>query len=115
MCGRRIVAGLDAGRHLAVHLCAKALGKGAGAVILVPVERLGQQQPLRQWQGDAVRIGDAHTKSPASFCPPLTMPNSAACLIELTVSPPALARPMICALDPCACNRKEEKSEVVSE
>jgi len=36
---------------------------------------------------------------PARLCPPLTMPNSAACLIALVVSPPALARPMIFALD----------------
>ena len=34
--------------------------------------------------------------------PPGVMPNSAACLIELMVSPPALARPMICAPDDCA-------------
>jgi len=53
---RRGVAGLDAGRHRAVHLRAKALGKGAGAVILVPVERLGQEKTLRQRQADAVDI-----------------------------------------------------------
>jgi hypothetical protein len=34
---------------------------------------------------------------PASFWPPSTMPNSDACLIELMVSPPALASPMIFA------------------
>src|SRR5216683_3111547 len=39
----------------------------------------------------------ANTSRPANFCPPLTMPNSAPCLIELMVSPPALARPMIFA------------------
>ena len=38
------------------------------------------------------------------------MPNSDACLIELIVSPPALARPMILAFDACACSRKDEKS-----
>ena len=42
------------------------------------------------------------------------MPNSAACLIELVVSPPALASPMIFALDDCACSRKEEKTELLS-
>ena len=38
------------------------------------------------------------------------MPNSPACLIELIVSPPALARPMTLALEACACSRKDEKS-----
>jgi len=33
-----------------------------------------------------------------------------ACLIELTVSAPALASPMILAFDACACSRNEEKS-----
>ena len=55
-----------------------------------------------------------NSSSAASFWPPLTMPNSAACLIELVVSPPALARPMILALEACACSRKDEKSEVLS-
>ena len=50
-------------------------------------------------------------RRPASFWPPLTMPNSAACLIELVVSRPALARPMIFAFELCACSRKEEKSD----
>src|ERR1700732_56128 len=56
----------------------------------------------------------ANTRSPANFCPPLVIPNSAPCLIELMVSPPALARPMILAFDDCACRRKEEKSFVFS-
>ena len=42
------------------------------------------------------------------------MPNSAACLIELTVSCPALARPTIFAFELCACKRKDEKSEALS-
>src|SRR5215831_4844919 len=56
----------------------------------------------------------ANTSRPANFCPPETMPNSAPCLIELMVSPPALARPMILALDACACSRNDEKSLVLS-
>jgi hypothetical protein len=52
---------------------------------------------------------------PASFWPPATMPNSAACLIALVVSPPALARPMIFAFECCACSRNEEKSALLSE
>src|SRR5215471_15277857 len=56
----------------------------------------------------------ANTRSPANFCPPRTIPNSAPCLIELIVSPPALARPMILAFDDCACSRNEEKSLVLS-
>src|SRR5207342_1153842 len=46
---------------------------------------------------------------PASFIV-LVMPNSLAALTELIVSPPALARPRICALLDCACSRKDEKS-----
>ena len=46
---------------------------------------------------------------PASFMF-FVMPNSAAALMLLMVSPPALARPRICALLPCACSRKDEKS-----
>src|ERR1043166_3363022 len=56
----------------------------------------------------------ANTSRPANFCPPLTMPNSAPCLIELMVSPPALASPMILALDACACSKNDEKSLVLS-
>ena len=50
------------------------------------------------------------TSRPARFCPPWTMPNSAACLIALMVSPPALASPMTLAFDACACSRNDEKS-----
>src|ERR1700712_2265886 len=46
---------------------------------------------------------------PASFIV-LVRPNSFAALIELMVSPPAFARPRICALLACACNRNDEKS-----
>src|ERR1700755_2731293 len=56
----------------------------------------------------------ANTSRPASFWPPLTMPNSAACLIELTVLPPALASPMTLAFDDCACSRNDEKSLLLS-
>jgi hypothetical protein len=40
------------------------------------------------------------------------MPNSAAYLIELTVSWPALARATIFALELCACKRKNEVRRV---
>src|SRR3546814_5702355 len=53
------------------------------------------------------------TSSPASFCPACTIPNSAACLIELIVTVPALAKPMTWEPDPCAWSRKEEKSDVL--
>src|SRR5438445_8387071 len=46
---------------------------------------------------------------PASFIV-LVMPNSFAALMVLMVSPPALARPRICALLDCACSKKLEKS-----
>ena len=42
----------------------------------------------------------------------LLMPNSAICLIEFTVSPPALASPITFAPLDCACTRNEEKSDV---
>ncbi|MCY1373503.1 hypothetical protein D9M69_607850 [compost metagenome] len=44
----------------------------------------------------------------------LVMPNSFAALIALMVSPPALASASTCALEFCACSRKDEKSEVLS-
>src|ERR1051326_7807956 len=56
----------------------------------------------------------ANTSRPANFCPPLTMPNSAPDLIELMVSPPALASPMTFAFEVCACSRNDEKSLVLS-
>src|SRR3546814_14180021 len=49
-----------------------------------------------------------NTSRPASFMVWVT-PNSLAALIELMVSPPALARPRICAPAACACRRKDEK------
>src|SRR5919206_2534883 len=55
----------------------------------------------------------AKTRRPASFWPPLAMPNSEACLIELMVSPPALDRPITLAFDACACSRNDEKSDVL--
>ena len=54
-----------------------------------------------------------NTSSPASFIV-LVTPNSLAALIELMVSPPAFARPRICALLDCACSRNDEKSLVDS-
>src|SRR5262252_3614902 len=53
------------------------------------------------------------TNSPAKRCPPAIIPNSKPCLIALSVSLPAFARPMILALDCCACSRKDEKSWVL--
>ncbi len=40
-----------------------------------------------------------NTIRPASFCPPVTMPNSPAVLIAFIVSVPPFAKPMICALE----------------
>ena len=45
-----------------------------------------------------------NTSSPARLCFGV-IPNSFACLIEFTVSAPALARPMIFAPEACACRR----------
>ncbi|MNT82178.1 hypothetical protein D3C72_2218690 [compost metagenome] len=42
------------------------------------------------------------------------MPKSAACLIALITSLPPSARPMMPALEPCACSRYELKSGVLS-
>src|ERR1051325_746404 len=55
-----------------------------------------------------------NTSRPASFWPPATMPNSDAALIELMVSPPALASPITFAFEVCAWSRKDEKSFVLS-
>src|SRR6185436_3843144 len=54
-----------------------------------------------------------NTSSPARFWV-LVKPNSLAALIELMVSPPALASPTILAFEACACSRNEEKSLVLS-
>src|SRR3954451_15739715 len=56
----------------------------------------------------------ANTSRPARLWPPLVMPNSEADLIELMVSPPALARQITLALEVCACSRNEEKSLALS-
>ena len=58
----------------------------------------------------SARISVMKIKRPASFWPPCKMPNSEACLMELMVSPPAFASPMILAPDAFACSRNEEKS-----
>ncbi|MNV72616.1 hypothetical protein D3C71_1657200 [compost metagenome] len=58
-------------------------------------------------------ISVRNTSRPAVFID-LLMPNSLAALIALMVSPPALARPRICALEAWACSRKEEKSDALS-
>src|ERR1700729_3634785 len=55
-----------------------------------------------------------NTNRPANCWPPEVMPNSAPCLMELIVSPPALARPITLAFDACACSRNDEKSLVFS-
>src|ERR1700739_4815375 len=56
---------------------------------------------------------EMNTNKPAKYWPPAVMPHSPPCLIELMVSPPALARTMIFACDCCACSRNEEKSELL--
>src|ERR1700761_7399058 len=58
-------------------------------------------------------MSDRKTSRPAVFIV-LLMPNSLAALMLLTVSPPALARPRICAFEFCACSRNDEKSEAFS-
>src|SRR5688572_23178378 len=57
---------------------------------------------------------EVNTSKPARFWPPFTMPNSEAALMELMVSPPALARPITFAFEVCACSRNDEKSLVLS-
>ena len=44
--------------------------------------------------------------------PRRVMPNSAACLMQLVVSVPALARPITFARLACACRMNDEKSVV---
>ena len=59
-------------------------------------------------------ISVTKASSGETFWPPFIKPNSAACLIALMVSPPALARPITLAFEACACSRNEEKSDVLS-
>ena len=55
---RGIEAGLHLGRHLALELLGEALGEGAGLVVEVPVEGLGQAQPLGALEAERVHVGD---------------------------------------------------------
>ena len=84
-------------------------GEFARLVVRVPVEGLGQDQALRRLEPERM-TSVRKIRRPARLWPPCTMPNSAACLMELVVSPPALARPITLAPEACACSRKEEKS-----
>jgi hypothetical protein len=86
-------------------------GELTSPVVAVPVERLAEQEAVR---GPSAWISGRKIRKLASFWPLGTMPNSAACLIELIVSPPALARPMILAFDIWAWRRSDEKSGVLS-
>ena len=92
----------------------EALRERARLVVRVPVERIRSRPGPCAVGRPSAWMSVRNTSSPARFWPPLTMPNSAACLIELVVSPPALARPMILAFDACACSRNDEKSCVLS-
>ena len=56
----------------------------------------------------------ANTSRPAKLLAALDDAELGACLIELMVSPPALARPMTFAFEVCACSRNDEKSVVLS-
>src|SRR5882724_11673419 len=52
--------------------------------------------------------------SDTTVLPARVNPNSSACLVGLTMSPPALASATTLAPDACACNRKALKSAVLS-
>ena len=93
---------LDCGREL--------LREFAVGVVEVPVPGFGHDQALRGRQAERVDVGDEREQRRRDSARPATMPNSAACLIELMVSPPALASPMIFAFEDCACSRNDEKS-----
>src|SRR2546422_5592519 len=60
----------------------------------------------------ALPISLINTNKPASLAV-LVMPNSFAALTALIVSPPAFARPMICAFGACACNRNRSEERRV--
>src|SRR5258707_4512048 len=101
-------------RHVpGLRLRRQPLRPCARLVVHVPVEGFCEGQALRGFQPQRVHVVDEE-RSAASFWPPATMPNSAACLIALVVSPPALASPITFAFEDCACSRNDEKSEVLS-
>jgi hypothetical protein len=58
----------------------------------------------QEYVGSAMDITEGK-RSVGSLWPPLTMPDSVACLIELMVSPPALATPMTLVLSSVSSNR----------
>jgi hypothetical protein len=76
----------------------KSLRPRTRLVIHISVERFGEGQALRRLQAERVHVVDEEQKR-GELLTARTMPNSAACLIALSVSPPALATPMIFALD----------------
>ena len=57
MHGRRVQPGLDHGRHVA-DLVVEALGEGAGLVVHVPVERVGDDQALGCLGAERMGVGD---------------------------------------------------------
>ena len=57
---RGIDAGLNHGRRLLLELLVEALGEGAGLVVHVPVEGLGEVQALRDLQPERMDVGDEH-------------------------------------------------------
>ena len=88
---------------------AKRFVQVAVGVIVVPVPGFGERPgPARSAAPSRSRRCE-HQKA-ARLWPLLMMPNSAACLIALVVSPPALARPIISLSTICACSRNDEKS-----
>ncbi len=57
---RTVAAGMVHAGQVVRRLGADAVGEGAGAVVQVPVEGLGQHQPLRGLQPQPVHVADEH-------------------------------------------------------
>ena len=109
---RAVIAGLNH-RRRALHLFEEAASRRRASRRSGP-SRMPRSTAAR-WRSSGRGCGrrSGRPAAPRASGRRSTMPNSAACLIELIVSPPALARPMILAFEACACSRKEEKSERV--
>jgi hypothetical protein len=70
----------------------ESLRERARLVVLVPVERVGDDEALRRRQPSEC-TSVMNTSKPGEILPALDDAESAACLIEFVVSPPAFAKP----------------------
>jgi len=106
-----INGGMRHGRHALAQL-EEPFRPSPALVVAVPVKGSDRGEPLHSLKPNAVDVSDKgeHT----TVLPARVNPNSSACLVASTMSPPALASATTLAPDACACNRKALKSAVLS-